>query len=159
MLYALIALVFLTGVGGKRVVAAPVFSPYQAALPSAAITTELIKVLTTPPGSASGAAQNESLLLPDLEILEPFDIHTVGSQEVGDLRLKFGTMIWNAGTGPLETRGAENPGTKQLEVYQYLSTHEATGKRSRANVSAPSTTTIATVICTCKRSPVTSSGR
>ncbi len=120
LLYALIALVFLTGVGGKRVVAAPVFSPYQAALPSAAITTELIKVLTTPPGSAAGAAQNESLRLPDLQIFDPFDIHTVSSQKGGDLRLKFGTMIWNAGTGPLETRGAENPGTKQLEVYQYL---------------------------------------
>lgn len=95
---------FLTGVGGKRVVVAPVFSPYQAAPPSAATTTELIKALTTPPGNAAEAAQNESLRLPDLEILEPFDIHTVGNQEGGDLRLKFGTMIWNAGAGPLVLR-------------------------------------------------------
>lgn len=29
-------------------------------------------------------------------------------------------MIWNAGTGPLGTRGAQNLETKQLEVCQYL---------------------------------------
>lgn len=68
----------------------------------------------------ASAAPNDALRLPDLEILEPYDIHTVGSQAGGDLRLKFGTMIWNAGTGPLETRGAQNPETQQLEVYQYL---------------------------------------
>ena len=53
-------------------------------------------------------------------IQKPYDIHVIGSRATGDLRLKFGTMIWNAGLGPLETRGANNPRTRQLEVYQYL---------------------------------------
>lgn len=120
LLYALVTLAFLTGVVGKRVVAAPVFSPYQASLPSAAVKTRLTRALVASRANATGAAQPQGLRLPDLEILDPYDIHTVGSQETGDLRLKFGTMIWNAGAGPLETRGAQNPETKRLEVYQYL---------------------------------------
>lgn len=120
LLYALVTLAFLTGIVGKRVVAAPVFSPYQASLPSAAVKTQLTRTLVASRANATGAAQHQSLRLPDLEILDPYDIHTVGSREIGDLRLKFGTMIWNAGAGPLETRGAQNPKTKRLEVYQYL---------------------------------------
>lgn len=120
LLYALVTLAFLTGVVGKRVVAAPVFSPYQASLPSAAVKTRLTRALVAPRLTATRAARHKEFRLPDLEILDPYDIHTVGSRETGDLRLKFGTMIWNAGAGPLETRGAQNPETKRLEVYQYL---------------------------------------
>lgn len=58
--------------------------------------------------------------LPDLKPLAPYDIYTVGSRAAGDLRLKFATTIYNAGQGPLETRGARNPETGQLEVYQYV---------------------------------------
>lgn len=58
--------------------------------------------------------------LPDLRPLRPYDIYTVGSRAAGDLRLKFATTIYNAGRGPLETRGAENPETGALEVYQYV---------------------------------------
>ncbi len=120
LLYALVALALLTGVAGKRVVAAPIFSPYPAAPPPAAVKTRLARSLAPPPVPAAGAPQRGGLRPPDLQILEPYDIHTVGSQVGGDLRLKFGTTIWNAGPGPLETRGAENSTTKQLEVYQYL---------------------------------------
>lgn len=120
LLYALVTLAFLTGVVGKRVVAAPVFSPYQASLPSAAVKTRLARALVAPRINATGAARHKELRLPDLEILEPYDTHTVGNRADGNLRLKFGTMIWNAGAEPLETRGAQNPKTKQLEVYQYL---------------------------------------
>lgn len=120
LLYALVTLAFLTGVVGKRVVAAPVFSPYQASLPSAAVKTRLTRTPVASRANATGAAQPQGLRLPDLEILDPYDIHTVGSQETGDLRLKFGTMIWNAGAGPLETRGATNPTSGKLEVYQFF---------------------------------------
>lgn len=120
LLYALVVLAFLTGVAGKRVVAAPIFSPYQGSSPPAALKAQLAGQLISRPAGVASNALSDGLRLPDLEILEPYDIHTVGSQAGGDLRLKFGTMIWNAGTGPLETRGARNPETEQLEVYQYL---------------------------------------
>ncbi len=58
--------------------------------------------------------------LPDLRPLEPYDIYAVGTRAGGDLRLKFATTIYNAGQGPLETRGAMNSRTEQLEVYQYV---------------------------------------
>lgn len=76
--------------------------------------------------AATGAAPSytrETLperLLPDLVPLEPSDLSTVGSRAEGNLRLKFTTLIWNAGLGPLETRGARNPETGELEVYQYV---------------------------------------
>ena len=122
LVYALVALAFLTGVAGKRVVAAPVFSPYGAAT----VPTELAQAFaqrlraTEERPLANLDPSGPQLRLPDLEIREPYDIHTVGSRDDGDLRLKFATMIWNAGTGPLETRGAQNPATGQLEVYQYV---------------------------------------
>lgn len=117
LIYALIILTFLTGVVGKRVIAAPVFSPYQAGEAPMGLT-EAVRQLSSPPGSRATRPRN--LRLPDLVIQKPYDIHVIGSRATGDLRLKFGTMIWNAGLGPLETRGANNPRTRQLEVYQYL---------------------------------------
>jgi hypothetical protein len=123
LLYALVILAFLTGVAGKRVVAAPVFAPYAAAPAPEPVRVSLADRLSgsaRPAYRTGGTPPAAGLRLPDLEILEPYDLHTVGSQDTEDLRLKFGTMIWNAGAGPLETRGAQNPETKRLEVYQYL---------------------------------------
>lgn len=59
-------------------------------------------------------------LLPNLRILAPTDLHVVGARAEGNLRLKFGTTVWNAGDGPLETRGATNPETGKLAVYQFF---------------------------------------
>ena len=120
LLYALGALAFLTGVAGKRVVAAPVFTPYDAALAPEGLEQTLstrLGPLARPSRPVPGTAR---VRLPDLAIRKPYDIHTVGSPAGGDLRLKFATMIWNRGRGPLETRGATNPATGRLEVYQYL---------------------------------------
>ncbi len=58
--------------------------------------------------------------LPDLKTRDFTEIYTVGSRAEGDLRLKFDTTVYNAGRGPLETRGALNPETGRLEVYQYV---------------------------------------
>ena len=71
-------------------------------------------------GAAQAQGATPRRALPDLKPLAPYDIYTVGSRAAGDLRLKFATTIYNAGRGPLETRGARNPETGQLEVYQYV---------------------------------------
>lgn len=68
--------------------------------------------------------------LPDLKPARPKDVYTVGSRAGGDLRLKFDTTIWNAGLGPLETRGAKNPTTGRLEVYQYIYQGAPQGRRA-----------------------------
>jgi len=66
--------------------------------------------------------------LPDLRTQDFTEIYTVGSREKGDLRLKFDTTVYNAGRGPLETRGARNPKTGRLEVYQYVYSGERATK-------------------------------
>ncbi len=84
------------------------------------------------PPNVTGSARTAPVperALPDLKPLEPYDIYTVGSRATGDLRLKFATTIYNAGRGPLETRGARTPGG-QLAVYQYVYEGEA-AKRGR----------------------------
>lgn len=68
--------------------------------------------------------------LPDLRPVVPKDVYTIGSRAEGDLRLKFDTTIWNAGLGPLETRGARNPETNGLEVYQYVYQRTPAGRKA-----------------------------
>ncbi len=74
----------------------------------------------SPDAAQKDAADRVQRFLPDLKPLTPNDIYTVGSRAGGDLRLKFATTIYNAGRGPLETRGARNPRGGALEVYQYV---------------------------------------
>lgn len=85
----------------------------------------------TPPGRLPGGAprREDAYLLPNLQIFDPADLHMVGSRASGDLRLKFTTTIWNAGAGPLETRGAKNPKTGALEVFQFF--HTTAGRMTR----------------------------
>lgn len=61
--------------------------------------------------------------LPDLRVLEPSGLYLVDETASGGARrLKFTTTIWNAGPGPLEVRGHEDPATGELVVYQTLHT-------------------------------------
>lgn len=58
-------------------------------------------------------------LLPDLRIRPPSDVALIGSRSGGTLRLKFTTLIWNDGDGPVEVRGSQNTET-ELQVVQYV---------------------------------------
>ena len=81
-------------------------------------------------GLPRGAPRREDArLLPNLRIFDPTNLHVVGSRASDNLRLKFGTTIWNAGAGPLETRGATNLRTGALEVHQFF--HTAGGRVTR----------------------------
>lgn len=86
--------------------------------------TQERQVDPTPAGRLPGGVlqREDAYLLPNLQIFDPGNLHLVGSRASGDLRLKFATTIWNAGAGPLETRGAKNPETETLEVYQFFRT-------------------------------------
>ena len=88
------------------------------------------QLAASPAGRAAKVQGAKQRALPDLRPLEPYDVYTVGSRATGDLRLKFATTIYNAGRGPLETRGARNA-AGQLEVYQYVYEGDA-AKRGRA---------------------------
>lgn len=80
-------------------------------------------------GEQGATRTRAELLRPNLKISPPNNLYVVGSRITGTLRLKFGTMIWNAGEGPLETRGATNSTTGKREVHQFFRT--AGGKVTR----------------------------
>ncbi len=63
---------------------------------AAATAQEPVAVADLPPNA----------LIPDLRVLPPSDLHLVGDDAAGGaLRLKFATVIWNAGEGPIEVHG------------------------------------------------------
>lgn len=83
----------------------------------------------TPPAAQAGAERGG--LLPDLRVVQPHDLVVVGSRAEGDLRLKFTTVIWNDGQGPIEVQGAVREETGELEVFQYLHFEDGTVRRDR----------------------------
>ncbi len=67
----------------------------------------------------SPAALAASRLLPDLQVLMPSGLYIADERATGGgRRLKFTTTIWNAGPGPLEVRGHEDPATGALRAVQ-----------------------------------------
>lgn len=76
------------------------------------------------PGRAA-AALAASRLLPDLQVLVPSGLYIADERATGgDRRLKFTTTIWNAGPGPLEVRGHEDPANGALRAMQVFHTFE-----------------------------------
>jgi len=60
------------------------------------------------------------LRLPDLRVRPPSGLYIVDERnEGGPVRLKFTTLIWNAGPGPLEVRGDPDDAEGGLEVEQH----------------------------------------
>lgn len=73
--------------------------------------------------TAPSAEPAASELLPDLRIRPPSDLALIGSRSAGTLRLKFTTIIWNDGEGPVEVRGSQNS-EEELKVRQYVHRHD-----------------------------------
>lgn len=65
-------------------------------------------------------------LAPDLRALVPSDLYVVDDRDDGGtVRLKFATVIWNAGEGPMEIRGSPDPDDGEVRVRQIV--HRAGG--------------------------------
>ena len=58
-------------------------------------------------------------LLPDLRMADMYDIHMVRARN-GDLRVRFGTIVWNLGQGPLEARMNGRDGREMTNVRQII---------------------------------------
>ena len=59
-------------------------------------------------------------LLPDLQVLEPSGLYIAPATDEDERRLKFATVLWNAGPGFLEVHGSEDPNSSELSVTQVL---------------------------------------
>jgi hypothetical protein len=65
-------------------------------------------------------------LAPDLRAVVPSGLYVVDDRDAGGtLRLKFTTVIWNAGEGPMEIRGSSDPDDGEVRVRQIV--HRADG--------------------------------
>jgi len=76
------------------------------------------------PGAAAQTADRDAgpaeLRLPDLRTRPPSGMYVVDERSAGGpVRLKFTTLIWNAGEGPLEVRGDPDEADGGLEVEQH----------------------------------------
>ena len=81
--------------------------------------------MSAEPQSAPAAAPPANRLLPDLQVLEPSGLYLVDERASGgDRRLKFATTVWNAGPGPLEVQGRDDPVTGELTAVQVFHTSD-----------------------------------
>ena len=73
------------------------------------------------PGGRVAAAADGTLLLPDLSMAEPYNL-SIESRPNGRKLLRFGTIVWNVGDGPLEIRARDRQGTVMSTVVQRIRT-------------------------------------
>lgn len=64
-------------------------------------------------------------LLPDLRMANLYDIHLQRGRN-GELRLRFGTIVWNLGQGPLEARVTGRDGRRMTGVRQVIGRSDGT---------------------------------
>ncbi len=67
-------------------------------------------------------------LLPDLRMAEPYDLQ-VTKTSGGFYKLRFGTIMWNVGDGPLEVRANGRSGNAMTEVVQIVHRTDGTTRR------------------------------
>jgi len=85
---------------------------------------ELARPSVAPPAAPAARAAEARLrpddLAPDLRVLPPSDLYIVDDRDDGgSLRLKFTTVVWNDGEGPMEIRGSPIEG-EALRVRQIV---------------------------------------
>ncbi len=71
--------------------------------------------------AAAPPALGATGLLPDLQMAAPYNIQ-VQTGTNGRRLLRFGTMAWNVGDGPLEIRTRDRDGTRMMRVFQIVHT-------------------------------------
>ena len=96
--------------------------------PALAVATFVLVTALATPAALLGVAHAQAAqapaalepLLPDLQVLEPSSLYIVAATDDEEKRLKFATVMWNAGPGVLEVHGREDPETGQISVQQVL---------------------------------------
>lgn len=91
--------------------------PLRSSVITLALTAFLGTLLGGPAQAVALAAPAE--LLPDLRMGRPYDLH-IRTNRAGAKRLRFGTIAWNRGAGPLEVNGydrADSMGTISQRIY------------------------------------------
>jgi hypothetical protein len=77
-------------------------------------------------GAAAPVAAADELL-PDLKMSVPYNVQIKRGQG-GNVRLRFGTIVWNVGDGPLEVRASQRDGRNMYGLVQWISTRDGEGQ-------------------------------
>ena len=85
------------------------------------ICVAAILAVATLPAALPGAASAAAELLPDLQMAAPYSIQ-IQVRTNGTKLLRFGTIAWNVGEGPLEVRARDRVGTRMTTVAQRVKT-------------------------------------
>jgi hypothetical protein len=99
------------------------------ALPIPAAASQVMSLGT---GPAAGVQD----LLPDLRMAALYDFHLKRANN-GDLKLRFGSIVWNLGRGPLEARMNGRDGREMTRVRQIIYRSDGTTRsEEHPNISA-----------------------
>jgi len=104
------------------------FAPFRLRL---AIAIALSAALTPLFGQLTANAAATGLL-PDLRMAEPYDLQ-VTKTSGGFYKLRFGTLMWNVGDGPLEVGATGRFGYAMAEVVQIVDRTDGTTRRKTGN--------------------------
>lgn len=95
-----------------------------------------ISVAAYPISVVAGPDVGVQDLLPDLRMADLYDIHLQRAKN-GDLRVRFGTIVWNLGEGPLEAGIRGREGREMTGVRQVIHRSDGTTRSvAHPNISA-----------------------
>jgi Lysyl oxidase len=83
--------------------------------------------LAAPAAFVSPAAAGAIVLLPDLRMAQPYSLQ-VTTTETGRKKLRFGTIAYNVGDGPIEVRAGDRDGREMNRVRQWIYRSDGTGR-------------------------------
>lgn len=84
-----------------------------------AIILGLALAVIVPSVAIAGEPPTPTDLLPDLRMAKLYDVQ-IRKSATGRKKLRFGTIVYNVGDGPLEVRGRARAGSEMGEVYQWI---------------------------------------
>ncbi len=88
-------------------------------------TDEASSARASRPGASAAAAG--VIAYPDLQVMIPTSLISIGHPTSTTRELRFTHITWNGGAGPLEIRPAYDPTTGTAQGYQRLYTYDTTG--------------------------------
>jgi hypothetical protein len=101
-----------------------------AAILALPIPTAAVHAMALGGGETAGVQD----LLPDLRMADLYDIHL--QRKKGQLKLRFGSIAWNLGQGPLEARMNKRVGREMTSVRQIIYRSDGTTRSEERDISA-----------------------
>jgi|SRR5687767_8210702 len=87
----------------------------------------LVAAALATPAAAAPVAGGSIDVLPDLQMAQPYSVQ-VTTTEGGRKKLRFGTIAYNVGDGPIEVRAGDRNGREMQNVRQWIHRSDGSGR-------------------------------